>query len=98
MKFDYEIQKQLFICMIAAVCILSGIVIYQSIQVQDLTSKIDSVLNDFTPMNLNLIDHLNCNELKEWKSILDSDNSSQKITFNTILSNSVITTMNNKFC
>ena len=97
MTIDGTTQKQLIICLLAAVIILSGVVIWQSVGIQSLTGQINDVLNGVVPLDLNLIDHLNCNELHDWKNTLGND-SGQQTDLNLILSNAVDKAINNKFC
>ena len=96
MRFDYEIQKRLFVCLITSFLILSGIVIYQSYQIQTLQSLSSDVINSRTALELSLINHLDCTELADWKNMIGNDSNPTQL-MNT-LSNAVDKAMNNKFC
>lgn len=96
MKFDYEIQNRLFVCLITAFLILSGIVMYQSYQINTLQSLSSDVINSRTALELSLINHLNCNELTDWKNMLGND--SNPTALMTTLSDAVDKAMYSKFC
>jgi hypothetical protein len=96
MKFDYEIQNRLFVCLITAFLILSGIVIYQSYEIQTLQSLSSDIINSRTGLELSLINHLDCNELQDWKNILSSETTKTPL-LNT-LSNAIDKAFINKFC
>lgn len=96
MRFDYEVQKRLLVCLITAFLILSGIVIYQSYQIQTLQSLSSDVINSRTALELSLINHLNCSELTDWKNMLGND--SNPTALMTTLSDAVDKAMYSKFC
>lgn len=96
MKFDYEIQKRLLISLITAFLILSGIVVYQSYQIQNLQSLSSDVINSRTALELSLINHLDCSELKDWKNLLGNDTSQTQLA--QTLSDAVDKAIYNKFC
>lgn len=96
MKFDYEVQKRLLVCLITAFCILSGIVIYQSVQIQNLQSLSSDVINSRTALELSLINHLDCNELKDWKNMLGNDTTQTHLM--QTLSDAVDKAIYDKFC